>query len=90
MSCRPKSTLERAAHSPIKLSTASPGALPIPGAPHAPPIQRTRQTITLDEDEPTEEWDEVAPIDPKDPLPADDVAEPGIPTKDPSPDTTPS
>lgn len=42
------------------------------------------------DDEPPEEWDEVAPADPKDPLPTDDAAEPGIPTKDPSPDTTPS
>jgi hypothetical protein len=28
------------------------------------------------------------PVDPKDPMPSDDPAEPGIPTKDPSPDTT--
>jgi len=39
---------------------------------------------------PPEEWDEVAPTDPKDPLPADDAAEPGIPTKELSLDTTPS
>lgn len=31
-----------------------------------------------------------APVDPKDPMPSDDPAEPGIPTKDPSPDTTES
>lgn len=53
-------------------------------------IDPRRPITPVDEDESPEEWDEVAPIDPKDPLPADDVAEPGIPTKDPSPDTTPS
>jgi len=42
------------------------------------------------EDNPPGTLEEVAPVDPKDPLPADDAAEPGIPTKEPSPDTTPS
>lgn len=44
----------------------------------------------MPDDEPPEEWDEMAPADPKDPLPAEDVAEPGLPTKGPSPDTTPN
>ena len=30
----------------------------------------------MPDDKPPEEWDEVAPEDPKDPLPADDAAEP--------------
>lgn len=44
---------------------------------------------TLEEVAPEEpaENDE-APLDPKDPMPSDDAAETGIPTKDPSPDTT--
>jgi hypothetical protein len=42
------------------------------------------------EDNPPGTLEEVAPTNPKDPLPTDDAAEPGIPTKESSPDTTPS
>jgi len=54
------------------------------------PNGSARPISSLPEDEPPEEWDEVTPTDPKDHLPADDMAEPGMPTKEPSPDTTPS
>ena len=40
------------------------------------------------EDKPPGTLEEVAPEDPKDPLPGDKVVEPGIPAEDPSPDTT--
>ena len=41
-----------------------------------------------DTDNPPGTIEEVAPGDPKDPLPSDKVVEPGIPAEDPSPDTT--
>ncbi len=41
-----------------------------------------------DNDNPPGTLDEEAPADPKDPLPGDKLVEPGIPAKDPSPDTT--
>lgn len=42
------------------------------------------------EDAPPGTLEDVAPEDPKDPLPRDKTVEPGIPAKDPSPDTTES
>lgn len=46
---------------------------------------------------PPDDWDKVVPqsdaglpIDPKDPFPNDESADPGIPVTDPSPDTTES
>ncbi len=42
------------------------------------------------EDEPPGTLEDVAPGDPKDPLPADNTVESGIPVKSPSPDTTES
>ncbi len=52
--------------------------------------RRTNLPEPFTEDSPPGTLDEVTPEDPKDPFPNDESADPGIPVKDPSPDTTES